>query len=274
MKVGVSTLPVFHQGLLDGISELVQMGFKTIEIMCEAPQAYPDDLLSGEMLKDLRRMASCSGIEFLLHAPLADVNPMSPNRGIRLEAERQFIQTLKVARELSCRRIVFHIGGKPYMGLFDAEKAYKDAVVVLEKVLEAAKKLGVEILLENDPVKPGLGAITLEDCNRLISPFKGEIGFLLDVGHANMLGPEGNAQFISSMAGLIKGVHASDNNRQRDEHLGLGKGGLDLVQVIRMLDEKSFKGEVIIEVKNKEDIISSKEILEKTIENICASTRE
>lgn len=265
MRIGASTLPLFHRGLLQSINELAGMGFGLIEIMCEAPYAFPDDLLSWRALTNLKSAIRNANVDVVLHAPISDVNLMSPNPGARCEAHRQLLQTARLAHELGAPRVVFHLGGKPTMGLYDAERAYRDALELLEKLLKEAWSLGIKLLMENDPAKPGLGAVSVEDCLRVLSSLEG-LGLLLDVGHANTWDPQGNARFISSVGTLIRDLHVSDNHGERDEHLGLGRGNIDFKDILDRLLQLSFDGEVVIEVKNLNELTPSKDMIERILE--------
>lgn len=246
---------------------LLQLGFSLIELLCEEPHAHPDDLLRDGQVELLKKMSREFGVEWLIHAPVSDVNLMSPNRFMRAEAERQLRQTILLAREINCRRIVFHVGGRPRMGLYDPDKGFSQAVEIIDRLLSEAAKHDIALLLENDPVVDGLAAVTPKECSRFIQAFNGKLGFLLDVGHANLVDSTAASRFIHLLASSLQGVHLSDNRGQRDEHLGIGEGTVNMATLMEELTGISFQGELILELLTAEGLPPARKIIEGLIPN-------
>ena len=257
MEIGISTLPFFGKPTLEeAVNCCCDYGFTHIEIMCEAPQATPEEV-SQQRRRDLAAMARDRGLTFFTHAPIADVNLMSLNGGIRREAQRQLIEAIRFTSDIGAGRMVFHIGGKHYMGLYDFEEGYKRCMEALEQVVAAAEQCGVGLLMENDPNKFGLGAITVEDCRRVLAAYEGRLSFLLDVAHAFMVQEASIRDYTRTFQPILRGTHFSDNHRLRDEHLGLGEGELNLADTVAALREAGYTGEIILEVKQEKDIVNS-----------------
>lgn len=257
MEFGISTLPFYGARALDDmILGCQQAGFRNIEIMCEGILSDVAGI-SASQRKALVERARGEGLQYFVHAPIADINLMSLNAGIRREAQRQLIAAIQFTQDIQARRMVFHIGGKPYMGLYDFEEGYRCCIDALEPVVSAAEEAGIILLLENDPNKVGLGAITVESCRRILDPYQGRLGFLLDVGHAFMLGDSAIEEFCRTFAPILKGTHFSDNHRVRDEHLGLGCGEMDVGRTVEALKQIHYSGEIILEVKQASDVASS-----------------
>ena len=264
MKVGCSTLSVFHQPAAKAIETLAAYGFEVVEIMCESPHAHPYEL-SRQDREAIKRTAHREGVGILLHAPIADVNLMSSNPGARAESARQLTETLRLAHDLECPRVVFHVGGRPYMGLYDFEKGYRDLTAGIEPLLREASRLRIELLMENDPQKPGLGAIELDVCQRILGSFDGNLLFLLDGAHAFMLGEDAPGAFIRALAPYLRGVHLSNNDGKLDYHKGLDGGKLNIQTFIGQLRDAHYKEEIVIEIMPEEDLRRSKAILDRLI---------
>jgi len=262
MRIGASTLSYCRMNAAEAAEKLAQQGFDLVELLCEEPHAHPDDLLTGGQIETLKNLSYERGIEWLIHAPVSDVNLMSPNRSMRVEAERQLMQTILLAREIACRRIVFHVGGRPRMGLFDPERGFIQAVEIINRLLVEASKYDIVLLLENDPVVPGLAAITPEACSGFIQAFDGKLGFLLDVGHANMVSSTAASRFIQLLASSLQGVHINDNNGGMDEHLGMGEGTVNMPRIMEELEAVSFEGELILELLAPEKLLLGRKIIE------------
>ena len=106
MELGISTLPFFNKPTLEeAIDCCCAYGFKHIEIMCEPTQALPMEI-SQERRKKLVQKAEEEGLQYYVHAPIADVNLMSLNAGIRAEARRQLIACIQFTHDIGAKRMV------------------------------------------------------------------------------------------------------------------------------------------------------------------------
>lgn len=273
MIIGVSTLSYFNEPLEKVIPHIKGLGFNCLEVMCEPPYAHASNFDRGRR-ENIRKIALENGVDLVLHAPIADVNFMSLNPGIRKEAQRQIIDTIYLAQGWNSSRLVFHIGGKPYMGLWNARDAFKYSLDALEPVIAKSEEVGVRLLLENDPNKTGLGCIKWKDVQAYMEAFNGRLGFLLDVAHSFMLSDEEFDEFFTEPKDLLEGVHISSNDRKVDQHLGLDRGHLDVNYVIAKLKEANFNEEIVIEVMSANDVLPSKLIIENYITNYKKRSEE
>ena len=64
---------------------------------------------------------------------------------------------------------------------------------------------------------------------------------------------------------LIKHVHLSDNNGTFDQHNALGTGNIDFDLLFKNIDEISYDGILMVEVKEPQDILQSLDFIEKLI---------
>jgi len=83
------------------------------------------------------------------------------------------------------------------------------------------------------------------------------VGFTLDVGHANTVGLVDD--FLNLLADKISHVHIHDNLGKKDEHLPLGKGTVDWKRVMEKLSD--YKGIFVTEMGSVEEGIQSLEFL-------------
>ena len=135
----------------------------------------------------------------------------------------------ELARDLGAVYLTSHVGFpermvRPGGSLwadehFDFQSRTEDAV---DHMREVADDLGVRILYENtyrliDPL--------IEAINECRSPL---VGFLLDVGHANIAGGVRELHSAMSSRGKLFAMHLHDNSGDRDVHAPLGHGTVDL----------------------------------------------
>jgi sugar phosphate isomerase/epimerase len=83
------------------------------------------------------------------------------------------------------------------------------------------------------------------------------VGFTLDVGHANTVGLVD--EFLDQLNNHISHVHIHDNMGKKDEHLPLGKGSIDWKRVTEKLSD--YKGIFVTEMSSVEEGIECLEFL-------------
>ncbi|MDP3065365.1 MAG: sugar phosphate isomerase/epimerase family protein [Methanobacteriaceae archaeon] len=243
-KIGFSTLALFARPFEEWLEIATADGFNMIEILCEGPY-WPRILLS--QIDDLEIFSSYD-VDLFLHAPTVDLNPASVNPGIREETLKQLQETVELAAKIGAEAITTHPGlirrledRLRSMGLYYSIETLKKAAIY-------AQDRGVVFSVENMPNRyayfcnsPEEHAYYTKECDCQAT---------LDLGHANT---SGEIQKFLQMP-RIHYYHLSDNNGEKDQHLPLGEGTLDL-NAINGIDK------VIIELNNYENVIKSRNVL-------------
>lgn len=162
-----------------------------------------------------------------LHAPFADLCLASAAEKIVEATKYYFDYAYKAAREVGAKRITVHHGYVP--GTSYLPNWIKRAVKFWkEYLLDKEIAFDMENLLEWDE-KP-LGEIVDEvDDDRL--------GLNLDIGHAHCNSKISVVEWIKNLGNKIKYVHLHNNHGERDEHLGLMNGNMDVIAVLNALNE-------------------------------------
>ena len=158
-------------------------------------------------------------------------------------------------RMLGAKKIVYHTCYHPgiYFLIGWAERMEeffhefladrKDISIVLENVFDR----------EWEPI--------LEVKQRLPEP---NFSLCLDIGHAHCMSPHPVEEWAQKLAGEITHLHIHDNHGERDEHLGLGKGTIQVREVL-----KNFQGRedctYTIECNTKEDVRMSCRMLREIL---------
>jgi sugar phosphate isomerase/epimerase len=86
-----------------------------------------------------------------------------------------------------------------------------------------------------------------------------QLGMCFDIGHAFI---QNEIEGFLGNIDRIYNVHIHDNNGRRDEHLVLGKGAIDIPDVIRRLNG-GYRGTIIIESNNLPEGVESRKYLKK-----------
>lgn len=245
MKIGFSTLSLFMKSFGDWLETAAHDGFNMMEILCEGPHTWPRIALSYG--PEAFQIFESYDIDIYLHAPTIDMNPASINPGMRQETLIQMNETVDMAVMMGAKAITTHPGliHRLEDRVRDMGKEY--SIETLTEANKYARDHGVILSVENMPNRYGYFCNTAEEHAYFIK----ETGLhaTIDLGHANTNGD------VESFLALenISYYHLSDNNGEKDQHLSLGEGILDL-NLLKGIDN------VIIELNNYENVLKSREV--------------
>jgi len=207
------------------------------------------DLLDPEN----RRAAIASGMRFTVHGPFEDLVPGSLHERERRRAVDEHRRHLEAAAEIGALRYAVHPDVAERAGRRDPR-----VVAALGRTIEdlaaLQREYGVRVVLEN---MPGAGR------SHFVAPGDldlGELGFLLDTGHAAIAGVL--HEFLLAVDLDLAHVHLHDNRGPadaHDPHLPLGRG---VVCVRDVLDVARVRhATVILELTSEADLRESLEFL-------------
>lgn len=209
------------------------------------------DHLSSSIRAYSRKMRKMGVVNLIIHGPFLDLNPVTFDSEIRRVTRLRFEQAYTAARELGAKKIVYHTCFHPdiyyLIGWADRMADFfnkflenrKDIPVVLENVYdrEWGPLLGVKEKMTND-----------------------NFSLCLDIGHANCYSTIPVVEWTEKLLPAVGHVHLHDNHGERDEHLALGRGNIDVRKVIEQI--KNVQNcTCTLECSRKQDVIESFELL-------------
>lgn len=246
MKIGFSTLALFMNSFEHFLETATNDGFQLMEILCEGPY-WPRNMLENNGNLEI---FNSYNIDIFLHAPTIDLNPASLNPGIRDESKRQMEETIDFAACIEAKAITTHPGMIQRQEERVRNLAIYYSIENLTGCAEYAKSRGLNLSIENMPHRYRYLCNTASEHDYFVK----ECGCMatVDMGHANT-SPD-TAEFLNIENTFY--YHLSDNNGEKDQHLSLGEGNLDLnlLKNIKM---------GIIELNSYEAVLKSKKVLNK-----------
>lgn len=226
------------------------LGCEVIQIFTRPPQGGPAPKLTPEIIKEFALCITRYAIrEVYIHTPYY-INLASANNRIRYGSVSVVRDELERGGLLGAKFVLTHIGTAKDLG---QTEAIKKTIEMLKKSLEGYDGT-TKLLLENSA---GAGEIIGDDLKELAEIIKGAnspaiAGICLDTQHSfasgyNWRDFENTLKKIDKELGLekIKLIHANDSqldcgsNRDRHEHIGQGKIGLDAFKNIAAFAQKS-----------------------------------
>jgi sugar phosphate isomerase/epimerase len=235
MKLAFSTNAYTKFPLLDALEGIKRAGFTGVEILADAPHAYPDaidDALISNLNRTLERLnlqvsnvnANCSFGYWKDAPPEPYFEPslISPNPKYREDRKRLIFKALEFAKQIGAKNISITsgrcLGGMPPDA---AAKQFRDSIA---PVLDRADQLGVNVGIECEPGLYLEYAQELADwIARLSHP---RFGANLDVGHSHVMG-EGITTVVNQLAGKIWNLHIEDLPGRKHYHMIPGEGNYD-----------------------------------------------
>ena len=250
--------------LYDALQHIRTAGYPAVEIMCDAPHAYPEQL-SARDRQGIRDNLKHFGLAvsnlnaFMMtavHGPRPDgdlprqardfwypsyIDPDERERRKRIEHSKACIQ---LAHELESPTISIEPGG-PLDGR-DEEEGLRLFEEALDELAPIAEALGILVCIEPEP---GLvierSAQYLRFMERIDSP---AVAMNFDVGHLYCVG-EDPAEAARKLGRQIRHIQIEDIAPSREHrHLTPGEGAIDFAALRQALAHVNYDGYVTVEL--------------------------
>jgi len=224
------------------LKHLTEFDLRSIELVDEGLHA-----LNQKRVTALRKIALDNGFEFTVHAPFADINIASPNPVLRRVMLERLEKSLGYAHALKCKQWVFHSGWKSGVSEFYPNLDWQTNLRSVRSLMATAKKLNVDIAIENTPEPFSFLVKHMRDIALFYSELGNDmgLGIAFDVGHANTT--KEIFDFINKFGDKIVHVHVSDNEGKYDQHKGVGYGKIEWRAVAKALKAIKYKGVIVCE---------------------------
>lgn len=260
MLVGTMNHP--GRDLLGEIGWIADAGFDFIDLTLEPPLASPRRL----NLPQVRSALDHVGLGVVGHT--AYYLPLcSPFESIRRAAVEELQLCLEAFAGLGARWMNLHPDSQaPF---YDRKFIIERNLKTFEELLPVAKELGVGLMIENLPGEFN----NSQQLSELLEPLP-ELGFHLDIGHANLhVSANTTEQLLSAYGERLQHVHLHDNKGgAADLHLPLGAGNIDVKRYLRELQRLGYDGTITLEVftVDRSYLLHSKELLRQTWDAVSA----
>ncbi len=241
MRIGVSALHLLGNPFQSLVNAIQSYGVKAWELVDEDTLGI--NKRRARVLNELRRTFS---LEYVVHAPFADINLATFNPEIRRVVTRRLTKSIEHASLIEAKLWVFHPGLRSGLSAIYPNKDWQLNIDSIELLLENAENNGVRILIENMPDPFQFLLKTPEDFERLYKSIQSEkLGIAFDIGHANTVNkiPE----FLEKHGCRIAHIHAHDNSGSFDHHRKIGQGTVDWSLLKSKLAQVEYEGYVIVE---------------------------
>jgi len=229
-----------HPGreVLKEIEWIADMGFQFLDLTLEPPAA-------ATWMVDARALGRALAKHHLpvvghtaYYLPLA-----SPFEPIRQAAVAELKRCVEIFSELGVAWMNIHPSREPPM--HPRAFALERNLASLQELLPVARERGVGLMVENLPGHFN----TVNQLAPLLDALP-ELGFHLDIGHANLLVEDNTTdKLLKTYGSRLRHVHLHDNKGGHDDlHLSLGSGTMDIAHCVRLLRGCGYDGTITLEV--------------------------
>lgn len=241
-KIGVSMLYCLGKPFRHMTRQLEKFSGETglIEIVDEALHS-----LSCRRVQMLQEIASSYGFAYTVHAPFADINIAAPSKTIRRTVLKRLEKSISCAGKLDAKLWVFHPGVRTGVTYFYPGLEWRLNLESTRKLLRLAEEHNLKIAIENVPEPYPFLLKNAEQFSKFYAELGEDLGFTLDVGHANL-----NGQieiFLKNFQRQLMHIHVSDNHGDQDAHLGIGCGNINWKSVVEAIKAVRFSGSIVVE---------------------------
>jgi sugar phosphate isomerase/epimerase len=251
MRFAFSSNAFLSFNLLDTIDILAGIGYEGIEIMADAPHAFPRHL-SDRDSREIRAAIEAKGLTisninaFMHHADGDTYHPSWIEDDLSMRNKRidYTLRCIDLAEKLGARSLSTEPGG-PLLGM-SADRGMQLFMQGLAAVEKKAREKGVRILIEPEP---HLLIENSEQFMKLFHQLDPEVfGLNFDIGHFFCVG-EDPALLVGQMRGIAHHYHLEDIAETREHyHLMLGKGAIDIPGVLDLIEKTGYTGFVTVEL--------------------------
>lgn len=255
------------------LDRIRQAGIAEVEVFCARQHL---DYRDAAQIRELGHWFRDSSLKLhSLHAPMytdevwgrsgpqSVVTITEPVKTKRVEMVDEIKRALEIAETIPFRYLIQHIGVKDEEY---SEHKVDAAFTSLDELSVFARQRGVEVLLENTPN----GLSSAERLVHFLGVTHLNLGFCLDVGHANM--NEGVAAAFRLMEERMRSTHLHDNDGKQDLHLFPLQGGtIGWKETMDLLKSRPDQYPLTLELKEQPDlehpIDAARDLFEK-LENL------
>lgn len=248
MKIGAQ--PDVRHSPKEAFEFVTNNGFEHIEILMDHPFFSPDAISYNELIE----LKWSYDVDLLIHLPTTTTNFISMSEVMRKASYAEMQRVLHIADRCGAEVVTFHIGWNPGFvnnGSFYFPQPLYDKHnerVLLKELMPFIKRTEVKLALENTiGIAGGIERALREILNET------ELFLTLDVGH--FLLQQCNL-FLEHFDRVVN-IHLHDNNGQKDEHLALGKGKVDL----SLFPLRKYGDYITIETREENSIIETRDYL-------------
>ncbi|MCX7027509.1 MAG: sugar phosphate isomerase/epimerase [Spirochaetes bacterium] len=240
MRISYSELCLIGGSIESNVERLRASGAEEIELILDGAGWDSFEIRMARIAASLKSMS----VDYSIHVPVWDLNLVCENAAMRVAVLEAYKKTIEFGALLGARHIVLHTGWSSDRH-FSKEKAReraKDSIEALSRFNEDFSQL---LLVENIG-GPGASLFTQDQFAAFLEGCPEDLGYIVDIGHANLNGWDLGALF-PALGARLRALHLHDNDGRTDSHLPLCRGCVDWKKTLDLVAELGTEPTLILE---------------------------
>jgi sugar phosphate isomerase/epimerase len=232
--------------------------------ICELILDPPELLINGNRHKFIDLCDSYPSIKKQFHAPYAYLSLCTHNPWILDATLECYIKSAEICEEIGAQVLTLHPGNAEF--LHHSYNGINNPLIdSINKLLEEIEDLKLITCLENMPQMAGFFLIHNEIDKLFTKINRNDIYFAWDTGHTYSC--KDHLELIwEKLHTRMKNIHLVDYfDNSSDLHPMLGRGTVDFDKIFELADQYNYKGALVIELHNVEDLPESLEFMRNYI---------
>ncbi|RKY04587.1 hypothetical protein DRP77_03420 [Candidatus Poribacteria bacterium] len=241
MRIGRMNNPM--RDLLSEVRWTGRNRFDLLELTLEPPSAHPNNI----DLDSLKQLIDRYELEVIGHTAYY-LPYTSPYRSLADASISELIKCMDFFVKLNVKLMTVH-PDEASMDVWGRSRAVDRTIKAIKLLAGEAQKRGIKLLVENTPRLFN----EADELEKLFNAVE-NVGFTLDVGHANLNAKENKTKlFLERFLDRLEHVHLSDNmGGSADLHLPLGAGKIPWDRVVGWFKEVGYDGTFTLEVFSRD----------------------
>ncbi len=259
-RLGIQALFDFTD-IVEAIEFAREHGFGALEINLGNIR-FGEQLRRAKERRKIKKSATSARIKLAIHA-LEGPSFFIPSERVRRCAIAELKQTINWAEEIGAKNVIFHLGFDMHYGVGGTnrftheefpehyEKALFSALAELKMYARNRTRLCVE----------NVGGFRFLPSQKVLNKLLGgSLGLCFDLGHITILDEDKRtAEFnlFQRFQSRIYHAHLHHNNGQKDQHLPLGEGTVEVLPYLQLL--LNSRAILVFETRPKESALASRD---------------
>ena len=178
--------------------------------------------------------------KMVFHGPYSELFPCAIDPLIREVCRKRFLQSVQIAKNYGCQKIVLHGGFNPYVyyPVWYSEQSPVFWKALLRELPEDIQ-ICVENVFEQDP-------LLLSDIVRAVDDRR--FRMCLDIGHAHAYSHISVSEWIEKCKDVIEHFHIHNNDGTADTHRSLFNGTIPMKEVLSQISEQCPQATLTLEM--------------------------
>ncbi len=201
-----------------------------------------------------RNRLSCT-----LHAPFFDLAPGALDPEILLASRNKLKKAAELIPVFKPQSMVCHLHFEENKQGYKREEWFAVARETWAELAGIAERYGCPLLLENTyETSPAAHESIFQAIHSQ------NIRFCLDTGHLMSFAKTPWQDWLPRLSPWLGQLHLHDNNGEKDEHLGLGKGNFDFRELFEFLAANNLSPLITLEPHTEDDLWHALDYLNRT----------